>query len=79
MLAIDYALRPILSVLGARHVLPGIYATDTQVRWSDQLGLELDRGIDSRIAEGVQALCDALGARAALRAAAPSQPLQCGA
>lgn len=28
MLALDYALRPVLQSLGARHILPGIYATD---------------------------------------------------
>ena len=31
MLALDYALRPVLSSLGARHVLPSIYATEAQV------------------------------------------------
>ena len=30
MLALDYALRPVLQSLGARHVLPGIFATDVQ-------------------------------------------------
>ena len=31
MLALDYALRPVLQSLGAAHVLPGVYATDAQV------------------------------------------------
>ena len=31
MLALDYALRPVLQSLGAKHILPGIYATDGQV------------------------------------------------
>ncbi|MCD2513739.1 NADPH-dependent FMN reductase [Comamonas endophytica] len=31
MLALDYALRPVLQALGARQVLAGIYATDAQV------------------------------------------------
>src|SRR5438874_6670696 len=42
MLALDYALRPVLSALGARHVLPSIYATDAQVLWSEQDGLAID-------------------------------------
>ena len=28
MLALDYALRPVLQSLAARHILPGVYATD---------------------------------------------------
>ena len=31
MLALDYALRPVLQSLGARQILAGIYATDAQV------------------------------------------------
>jgi FMN reductase len=31
MLALDYALRPVLQSLSARHILPGVYATDSQV------------------------------------------------
>jgi FMN reductase len=31
-LALDYALKPVLSALGARHVLDGIFATDAQLR-----------------------------------------------
>ncbi|MDB5826272.1 MAG: ssuE, partial [Variovorax sp.] len=31
MLALDYALRPVLHALAARQVLPGIYATDSQI------------------------------------------------
>ena len=38
MLALDYALRPVLTSLSARHVLPGIYATDAQVQWHEQQG-----------------------------------------
>ena len=30
MLALDYALRPVLQSLGPRHILPGIYASDAQ-------------------------------------------------
>lgn len=60
MLALDYALRPVLSALGARHVLPTIYATDAQVLWTQPGGLALDADIARRIAEGVDLLSDAL-------------------
>ncbi len=31
LLALDYALKPVLSALGARHVLDGVFATDAQL------------------------------------------------
>ena len=60
MLALDYALRPVLSSLGARHVLPSIYATDAQVVWSEEQGLTLDPDIAARIDEGVERLAASL-------------------
>jgi FMN reductase len=56
MLALDYALRPVLSALGARHVLPSIYATDAQINWSAEKGLTLDPAIAARVADGVEYL-----------------------
>lgn len=50
MLALDYALRPVLQSLSAQHILPGVYATDAQVallpeggfQVSEEIGLRLD-------------------------------------
>jgi FMN reductase len=56
MLALDYALRPVLSALGARHVLPSVYATDAQVVWTEEYGLKVDDAIVERLAEGVDQL-----------------------
>ncbi|MES2832609.1 MAG: NADPH-dependent FMN reductase [Pseudomonadota bacterium] len=67
MLAIDYALRPVLTTLGARHVLPGIYATDAQVRWTEESGLAIDDDIARRINEGVDMLSAGLLASTADR------------
>jgi FMN reductase len=53
MLALDYALRPVLSALGAKQVLPSIYATDAQVNWTAENGLALDPAIAQRIEDGV--------------------------
>lgn len=53
MLALDYALRPVLSALGARHILPSIYATDAQLAWTPESGLALDPAIGRRVEEGV--------------------------
>lgn len=59
MLALDYALRPVLQSLGAKHILPGIYATDAQVslgpegayQVSDDIALRLDEAVDLLINE----------------------------
>ena len=60
MLALDYALRPVLTSLSARHVLPSIYATDAQVAWSEELGLTIDPAIVQRLASGIDNLSSSL-------------------
>lgn len=56
MLALDYALRPVLQSLGARHILPGVYATDAQVTVLPEGEHELQTDIAVRLDEGVNAL-----------------------
>jgi len=62
MLALDYALRPVLSALGARHVLPSIYATDAQVVWTAENDLNIDADIAKRLHDGVDNLSASLNA-----------------
>lgn len=82
MLALDYALRPVLSALGARHILPSIYATEAQINWSAEQGVMLDPTIARRIAEGVEHLSASLLAlRAPATAEIPAVPfprVRCG-
>jgi len=60
MLALDYALRPVLASMAARSILPSIYAT------SDQLGRGLDGSLNLaapiavRVAQGVEQLASEL-------------------
>jgi FMN reductase len=61
MLALDYALRPVLSALSARHVLPSIYAIDKQIVFGNG-ELELDVELDQRLREGVRRLSESLTA-----------------
>ena len=49
MLALDYALRPVLQSLSARHILPGVYATDSQVTLMPEGGYHLGAEISSRL------------------------------
>ncbi len=64
MLALDYALRPVLQSLGARHVLPGVYATDSQVpALPEGGGYAVGEDISRRLDDGVAALVQALPAK----------------
>jgi FMN reductase len=62
LLALDYALRPVLQALDARQVFTSIYATSQQLTWSDVGGLTVDPAIAWRVQAGVDALSAALHA-----------------
>ncbi|MET0264291.1 MAG: NADPH-dependent FMN reductase [Duganella sp.] len=64
MLALDYALRPVLHALDARHVLTSIYATSSQLVWNEGSGLALDQAIAWRVQAGIDGLAAALQAQA---------------
>jgi FMN reductase len=68
MLALDYALRPVLQSLSAKQILPGIYATDSQLvvlpeggyQVADEIGLRLDEAVDTLVVENlIQGLSNA--------------------
>ena len=56
MLALDYALRPVLQSLGAKNILPGIYATDAQVVLNPEGGYHVNDDIGDRLDEAVNTL-----------------------
>lgn len=62
MLALDYALRPVLAALSARFILPSIYTTSDQLEWIEESGLLLGAPIAARIAQGVEQLSSELNA-----------------
>jgi FMN reductase len=78
MLVLDYALRPVLASLGARHILPGIFATSRQLLWDPERGLQPDEAIAARIEAGIEhlhgELQQALLRKAAASAAADPAP-----
>jgi FMN reductase len=49
LLAIEYALKPVLSELGARHILATIYAVDKQIQRLADNNVLLDEEIDQRL------------------------------
>lgn len=56
LLAIDYALKPVLSALGARFILNGIYAVDKQIAPESEAGIRLDEELDQRLRQGLEHL-----------------------
>ncbi|SFD66114.1 NADPH-dependent FMN reductase [Paracidovorax konjaci] len=56
MLALDYALRPVLQSLGAKHILPGVYATDAQVTLTPEGAYDVGRDISDRLDEALDQL-----------------------
>ncbi|MGJ7488028.1 NADPH-dependent FMN reductase [Variovorax sp. LT2P21] len=62
MLALDYALRPVLQALAARQILPGVYATDSQITLTPEgaylvhadLARRLDDAAEALAAEGLK-------------------------
>jgi FMN reductase len=69
MLAIDYALRPVLASLGPRQILPGIYATSDQLPWHPEHGLQVAPAIAARVETGAQHLSHELHQLEVLKAA----------
>jgi FMN reductase len=59
MLALDYALHPVLHSLGAKNILPGIYANDSEMMItsdgaysaSGEIGRRLDDAVDTLVIE----------------------------
>lgn len=56
LLAIDYSLKPVLSALGANHILNGVYIQDALIKGYDDQGVILDSTIDQRIQVVLQSL-----------------------
>ncbi len=56
MLSIDYALKPVLSVLGASHILEGLYLTNDAIELRDDGSASLAAEHHERLKAGMQAL-----------------------
>jgi len=56
MLALDYALRPVLQALAARQILPGIYATDSQITLTPEGAYQVHADLASRLDEAALVL-----------------------
>lgn len=56
LLSMDYSLKPVLSALGARHILGGVYAVDSQVARTEQGGFVVAEELQARLQDNIQEL-----------------------
>ncbi|MGM9425235.1 NADPH-dependent FMN reductase [Hydrogenophaga sp. MI9] len=73
MLALDYALRPVLQSLGARHILPGVYASDSQIPKDENGDYLIEGEIAQRLDDATHILLHE-GLRLSLAPVFPSVP-----
>ena len=62
MLAVDYALKPVLSALKAQEVLHGVFADDSQISYTEAGG-DLSPALEQRLDDALQQLTQALDRR----------------
>jgi FMN reductase len=72
VLAIDYALRPVLSAMGAAHVVQGWFVLDRHITVLDDGTVSLDDEAAAGVGRAVGAFVQALAARPGGNAAIPS-------
>lgn len=65
LLAVDYALKPVLSELKARHILGGVYAVDKQLELQSDGTLRVDDETEQRLRKAVDDLVEAVNLRQA--------------
>jgi len=58
LLALEYGLKPVLSALGAQHILAGVYATDKQVVLPDAGPIQIDEDLRTRLDQSVDRLAE---------------------
>jgi FMN reductase len=64
-LAIDYALKPVLSALGASDIQQGVYIVDSQFRYLEDGTFALEEDLQRRLDEGIRRLAEEVKAAAA--------------
>lgn len=66
LLAVDYALKPVLAALKAQEMLPGVFAVDKQISYPEgEVPAQLDDELRERLDESIEQLLVALARRPA--------------
>jgi FMN reductase len=58
LLAIDYSIKPVLSVLGASDILQGVYIPDSHFSFKEENQIELDAELQNRLDVSLQQLVE---------------------
>ncbi|HZG87448.1 NADPH-dependent FMN reductase [Paenibacillus sp.] len=66
LLAIDYALKPVLSALSARHILGGVYAVDQWIQRAEGGGFSMQEELASRLNQSLVELKEEVVRKAGL-------------
>jgi FMN reductase len=59
LLSIEYAFKPIFSLLGAREILHGVFILDTNVQWNEKGDVFLAKEVEERIQHSLEDLLKA--------------------
>ena len=65
VLAIDYALRPVLASLGAQHIVNGLFLLDTTIEHAD-VGVRIDAEVEKRLLGVIDDFLTSIARRGAL-------------
>lgn len=60
LLAIDYTIKPVLSALGARYILGGVYIVDTQIQRQENGDIQIEEEVEHRLNNAVYELISAV-------------------
>jgi FMN reductase len=63
MLAMDYALKPVLAALKAQEMLHGVYAEDNQITYTEDDGADLAPVLEQRLDDALEHFHSALARR----------------
>ena len=63
LLSLDYAIKPLFSVMGATHILQGVYIQDAQIQRTDTGNIQLADEIESRLKDALLELLATLQSR----------------
>ncbi|MGL5831673.1 MAG: NADPH-dependent FMN reductase [Waterburya sp.] len=56
LLSIDYSIKPLLSAMGATHILRGIYIVNSQIQFDDRGEIQLDIEVEERLQTSLKQL-----------------------
>lgn len=63
LLMLEYALKPVLSVLGVTHIEHGVFVKDSTVAWNEKGTVDIEHATDERLTIALSQLCNRLSSQ----------------